>query len=50
MSVKDKEEVMLVVRNPENIEDRVVLFFKDSAIANAMATYFETIWKQSEKI
>ena len=50
LAVRDNEEVLLVVRNPKNVEDRVVLFFKDSAIASAMAVYFETIWAKAEKV
>jgi len=45
--VRDKEEVLLVIRNPKNPEDRIVLLFRDTAIANAMASYFETVWKNA---
>ncbi len=48
LAIKDKEEVLLVIRNPKNPEDRIHLFFRDTAIANAMALYFETIWKKAE--
>jgi sugar-specific transcriptional regulator TrmB len=50
LAVKDKEEVLLVIRNPKNPEDRINLFFRDAAIANAMAIYFETIWKKAKPI
>lgn len=45
--IKDREEMLLVIRNPKNLEDRIVLLFRDTAIANAMASYFETIWKKA---
>jgi len=50
LAVKDKEEVLLVIRNPKNPEDRINLFFRDTAIANAMAIYFETIWKKAKPV
>jgi sugar-specific transcriptional regulator TrmB len=48
--IRDKEEVLLVIRNPKNPEDRINLLFRDTAIAAAMAVYFETIWKQAKPI
>lgn len=48
LCVRDKEEVLLVIRNPKNLGDRISLFFRDEAIAGAMALYFETIWKKAE--
>jgi sugar-specific transcriptional regulator TrmB len=47
LAIRDKEEVLLVIRNPKNLEDRITLLFRDKAIAIAMATYFETIWKNA---
>lgn len=48
--VKDREEVLLVIKNPKNLEDRTVTRFKDKAIAEAMAVYFETIWREASEI
>ena len=45
--VRDKEEVLLVIRNPKNPEDRIHMLFKDKAIATAMAAYYELIWKKA---
>jgi len=48
--IKDREEVLLVIKNPKNLEDRTVTRFRDRAIAEAMAVYFETIWKEASEI
>lgn len=50
LMVKDNKECMQVIRNPNNAEDRIVIYFKDDAISSAMKTYFYTIWNKAKEI
>ncbi len=48
--IKDNDEVMQVVKNPNNPKDRIVILLRDKAIVSAMTSYFESIWKKAQPL
>lgn len=49
-SVIDKKECMINVRNPEEKEERISIFFEIPGLAKSLAEYYEVLWKKSEII
>jgi len=48
--VKDRKECFLSVRNPNNVNDRITIYFSDEVISRALAEYFYAIWKKAKPI
>ena len=50
IAIQDKEKVIITVKNPLNPKDRVVTLFDSKDLGNAMANWFEVIWKKAKPI
>ncbi|MFH1315910.1 MAG: helix-turn-helix domain-containing protein [Candidatus Woesearchaeota archaeon] len=49
VEVKDSEESVIVLRNPE-LEDRLVIHMKNKDLASAHKEYFYSVWKNAKQI
>ncbi|MFH1054151.1 MAG: helix-turn-helix domain-containing protein [Candidatus Woesearchaeota archaeon] len=49
VEVKDSEESVIVLRNPE-LEDRLVIHMKNKDLASAHRDYFYSVWKKAKQI
>lgn len=50
LSVQDREKVMINVRNPENRDERISVFFEIEGLAEALADYFEQLWSEAGEV
>jgi sugar-specific transcriptional regulator TrmB len=49
-SVTDSRYVLINVRNPENREDRISIFFESKDMGKSMREYFYMMWKKAKPI
>ncbi len=50
MSIKDSRESFLVIKNPNNLEDRITVLILDENLSRAHAQYFNEVWRKSEAV
>lgn len=49
-SVRDGQGVMINVRDPEDREDRISVFFSIPSLAQALRDYFYSLWGEGERV
>jgi sugar-specific transcriptional regulator TrmB len=50
MAIKDRNKSLLVIKNPNNPEDRISILIIQEALAKAHAKYFDEMWKKAQAI
>lgn len=50
MAIRDRSELLLTVRDPANVEERVCMLINDKNLAKFHANYFDSVWKDAKKI
>jgi sugar-specific transcriptional regulator TrmB len=50
IAIQDKERVIITVKNPLDPKDRIMTLFDSKDLANALADWFEVIWKKAKPV
>ena len=50
LNIRDGEEVVQSIVNPENLMDRISILIKNKELAKSLEHYFDSIWRKAKKI
>ena len=50
LNIRDGEEVVQTIVNPENLMDRISILIKNKELAKSLEHYFDSIWRKAKKI